>query len=101
MRKFKFAGISKVDGRYALRASNRDVYAEILERNKNTNVKIFKLDKPMTKDQAREFLARKKEFKSPQILAVLRRGEEPKRKAKAVKKKAVKKAVEQHNDIAA
>jgi hypothetical protein len=89
MRKFKFAGISKVDGRFALRASNRDVYAEILERDKNTNIKIIKLDKPMTKDQIREHLARRKDFRNPQILAVLRRGEDTAAKRKPAKKKAV------------
>lgn len=93
MRKFRFAGVSKVDGRVALRASNRDNYDEILHRDKNTGIKIVKLDKPMTKDQIAELLARRKEFRTPQILAVLRKrigeGEQPVRKA--VKKKAVAK----------
>jgi hypothetical protein len=88
MRKFRFAGVSKVDGRIALRASNRDAYADILKRDKNTAINIIKLDKPMTKDQIREHLARRKAFQSPAILSVLKRGDvEPVAKKKAPAKR--------------
>lgn len=92
MRKFRFAGVSKVGGRIALRASNRDNYDEILKRDKNTAINIIKLDKPMTKDQIREALARRKDFRTPQVLAVLKRDDNapvrktPKKKAVAKKK---------------
>jgi hypothetical protein len=92
MRKFKFAGVSKVGNRFALRASNREEYPDLLVRNKNTNVKIVKLSKPMTKDEIREHLARRQDFKSPQILAVLRRDVSTPRR-KTAKAKTTKKTV--------
>lgn len=98
MRKFRFAGVSKVDGRLALRASNRENYDEILVRDKNTAINIIKLDKPMTKDQIRETLARRKDFKSPAIQALLKKGEDvPVRKSakKRVAKKATAPAAQQ------
>lgn len=96
MRKFKFAGVSKLNGRYTLRATNRElpVYPEILKRDKNTHINIVRLDKPMTKDQIREHLARRKDFKRPEILAVLKRdavAAKPVKRAAVAKKSAVKK----------
>lgn len=92
-RKFKFAGVSRVDGRLALRASNRENYDAILKRDKNTGIQIVKLDKPMTKDQIREVLARRAAFKTAPILKLLSKGDEEKAPAKkAVKKKAAKKS---------
>lgn len=91
MRKFRFAGVSKVDGRLALRASNRDNYDAILVRDKNTNIKIVALGKPMTKDQIRETLARRKDFKAPAIQKLLKKGEEPTARRPAKKKAVAKK----------
>lgn len=90
-RKFRFHGVSKVDGRLALRASNRETYDQILKRDKNTAINIKKFAKPMTKAEAREALAKMKEFQTPAILKLLKRGEEeapPARKKRAADKAA-------------
>lgn len=75
-RKFRFAGVSKRDGEFHLRASNREIYDQILKRDKDTHITIVKLAKPMTKEEIRAALARRKEFKSPAILKVLSRDDE-------------------------
>ena len=88
MRKFRFAGVSKVDGEWRLRASNRENYDEILARDKNTGIKLRKLSKPMTKDEIRKDLSRRKDFRTPQILRVLQRDDEaPVRKVARKKSK--------------
>ena len=79
-----------VGGRWAVRASNRDIYPEILKRDENTRIKIIRLDRPMTKDKIREVLADHKDFKDPKIQAVLKRGDEATVKKTAAKKAAVK-----------
>jgi hypothetical protein len=75
-RKFRFAGVSKRDGEFHLRASNREIYDQILKRDKDTHITIVKLAKPMTKEEIRAALVRRKEFKSPAILKVLSRDDE-------------------------
>jgi hypothetical protein len=101
-----------VDGRFTLRATNRElpVYPEILVRDKNTHINIIKLNKPMTKDQIREHLAKRKDFRKPAILAVLKK-EKPATKRAVAKKKVAKtampkkrapaKTVEKHTDAVA
>lgn len=91
MRKFKYAGVSKVGGQFTLRATNRElpVYPQLLEREGNTAINIIELDKPMTKDQIREHLAKRKAFRTPPILAALRKEtKQPAAKKRVAAKKA-------------
>jgi hypothetical protein len=99
-RKFLYAGVSQRDGQFHLRASNREIYDEILKRDKDTRINIIKLSKPMTKDEIRATLVRRKDFQSPAILKVLSRGEDAPAKA-AKKKPARRKAVKSEPAAAA
>jgi hypothetical protein len=71
---FKFAGVSKHDGKFKFRATNRDGYDQILIKEGKTNVDIRTMPTPMDKDSAKEYLASIKEFQTAEILAVLTKG---------------------------
>ena len=102
-RKFRFAGVSKRDGKFHFRASNREIYDQVLKRDKDTEIHIVKLNKPMTKEAARQACARLQQFKKPAILKVLRKDDEtaaPKKTA-AKRKPAARKTTESSAQAAA
>jgi len=90
MKTYTTAGVSKSNGKFALRATNRadDTYATILTKEGHSDVKLVKLKTPMSKDEAKKYLTGLKHFQDPEILAVLKAvgGEEAKETATAKKK---------------
>lgn len=95
MKTFKTAGVSKLNGKFALRATNRegDTYKEILLKEGHTDVHMTHLKQAMGKDEARKYLAGLKAYQQPDILAVLKApaGEEAK-ETKASKEQITKPA---------
>lgn len=68
---FKYAGVSKHNGKMKFRATNRDGYAEILIKEGKTDVNIQSLPNPMDKIAAKGYLITLPEFQTPEILAAL------------------------------
>ena len=72
---FKFAGVSKHNGKMKFRATNRAGYDEILIKEGKTNVDIRTLPKAMDKIAAKGYLITLPEFQTPEILDVLGAGD--------------------------
>jgi hypothetical protein len=56
MKTFNFAGVARENGKFVFRATNRDGYSAILEKEGKTDVQFIKLPKAMSKDEARAYL---------------------------------------------
>lgn len=69
-RQFTYAGLATRGTKVHFRASNRAGYGDILTDEGDTNVKIVKLPKPMSKDEAKAFLGSLKSF--PEMKAFLK-----------------------------
>lgn len=87
MKTFKTAGVSKLNGKFALRATNRegDTYATILKKESHTDVHLVTLKHEMTKEEIRKYLPGLKAFQEPAIIACLKAGDE--KETTAAKKK--------------
>lgn len=68
---YKFAGVSKHNGKMKFRATNRDGYADILIKEGKTDVNIQTLPNPMDKIAAKGYLITLPEFQTPEILEAL------------------------------
>jgi hypothetical protein len=71
---FASAGVSKLNGKFSLRCTNREaeVYADILNKEGHTDINILKLKSPMGKDEARKYLSGLKAFQDTAIQACLK-----------------------------
>jgi hypothetical protein len=76
MKTFVTAGVSKLNGNFALRATNREgnTYATILQKEGHTDVHLVALKEAMTKEDIRKYLPKLKAFQTPEILELLKGG---------------------------
>ncbi|MGZ4849825.1 MAG: hypothetical protein ACXV2C_00405 [Candidatus Bathyarchaeia archaeon] len=93
MKTFKSAGVSRLNGKMSFRATNRDdpIYPNILKKDGHIDIHIVLLKTPMTKEDARKYLATLKYFQTPELLDCLKRADkEEKKQTKAAKAKVSK-----------
>lgn len=86
---FTSAGVSKQDGKFSFRATNRegDTYQEILKKEGHTEVHIVKLKHSMSKEEAKKYCASLKHFQTDAILKCLKDDAQPAKKEKDTAKK--------------
>jgi hypothetical protein len=74
MKTFSAAGVSKLNGKFALRATNRegDTYAALLKKEGHTDVHMVQLKHAMGKEEIRKYLPGLKAFQTTEILAFLK-----------------------------